>query len=294
MVYRKFCNTTCLASVNIMNAVLVTIIAILMLAISRNSISNIENGLSGNFSFYFLNQQWIQEFCEVKPKACNSSLDIEEKPFTFHGLWPQYNQRKYPSYCSHSPGCKTEKPCDLDWESLTDQVKKFLMENIPINTIWLANHEWKKHGTCSGLTQKEYFEIAEKIFTMIETKKVILDSVGTYISYAEIQKQYNNSVMIQCYNDAGKNYLYSLTSYWRKDSAQLYFDYREEDLSLNNCSSITQIYIRGLPQAHSNNQKIKWVVSVITTGATVVTFGIIGTIIGYTIYKSRSNRYENL
>ena len=280
-----------------MNIVSATIISILMLVISRDSRSNIENGLSGNFSFYFLNQQWIQEFCEVNPEKCNSFSGLDKKSFTLHGLWPQYNQKKYPSYCLHSPGCRTKKPCDLDWENLTDNVKLFLMDNMPINTTGMANYEWKKHGTCSGLTQKEYFDLVEKTFTLIRTQKIILNSIGTYISYADIQKQYNNSVMIQCHNDGDKYYLYSLTSYWGKDSTQLHFDYRKDSLPLNNCYNMTQIYIRGLPQDHNNTQEVKWVVgviTVITVGATVVTLGIIGTIIGYMIYKKRSNQYGNL
>jgi hypothetical protein len=175
-------------------------------------------------------------------------------------------------------------------ENLTDSIKSFLMENIPINTVGLANHEWRKHGTCSGLTQEKYFELVKKTFTLMKTKKVILDNIGAYITYADIQKQYNNSVMIQCHNDGDKNYLYSLTSYWGKNGAQLHYDYRNEDLSLNNCSGIAQIYIRASPQDHSNIHEIKWTVGVITTGAAVVTIGIIGTIIGYMIYKGRSNR----
>lgn len=277
-----------------MNRASVVIIAIFIFVFPRNSSSNIENGLSGNFSFYFLNQQWIQEFCEERPVACSLSSVSDRKSFTLHGLWPQHSKKEYPSYCSRSPGCKTIKPCDLDWESLTVEVKNFLMDNMPINTIDLAKHEWKKHGTCSGLTQQVYFETAQKVFNILKTKKIILNNIGNYVSYADIQNQYNNSIMAQCDNESDKNYLYSLTSYWRKDGSQLYFDYRKENIPLNNCSNISQIYIRGIPQSHGNKQEVQWVVGVITVCATLITFGVIGAIIGYMIYKKRSTQYEHL
>jgi ribonuclease T2 len=62
-----------------------------------------------------------------------------------HGLWPQNNNGTYPQDCSNAPG-----PADPSQYS----------DIYP--DPGLLEHEWKTHGTCSGLSPDAYFSLARK------------------------------------------------------------------------------------------------------------------------------------
>jgi ribonuclease T2 len=67
--------------------------------------------------------------------------------FVLHGLWPQNNDGSYPKDCSSAPG-----PADPSQYS----------DIYPDPS--LLQHEWKTHGTCSGLSPDDFFSSARKAF----------------------------------------------------------------------------------------------------------------------------------
>ena len=72
-----------------------------------------------------------------------------ERPFSFvvHGLWPQY-ERGFPEYCQRpSPR--------LDRNIMTSMLDLMPAPGLIFN-------EWDKHGTCSGLGARAYFENIRK------------------------------------------------------------------------------------------------------------------------------------
>ncbi len=85
-----------------------------------------------NFDYYLLNLSWSPEFCHSHPNATECA---EHSTFVLHGLWPQNNDGTYPQNCSTEPG--PHNPADY-------------------NDIYadpgLLRHEWRTHGTCSGLS----------------------------------------------------------------------------------------------------------------------------------------------
>jgi ribonuclease T2 len=86
-----------------------------------------------------------------------------------HGLWPQNNDGTYPQHCSNAPG-----PAD------PSQYSDIYPEP------GLLQHEWKTHGTCSGLSPDDYFSSARKAFrsVVIPTK---LSSLTSQISMPPAQ-----------------------------------------------------------------------------------------------------------
>jgi ribonuclease T2 len=63
--------------------------------------------------------------------------------FIVHGLWPQY-ERGYPEFCpSRQP------------DRVPEGLGRSVMDIIP--SMGLIGHQWRKHGSCSGLAQKDYF-----------------------------------------------------------------------------------------------------------------------------------------
>jgi len=101
----------------------------------------------GAFDFYVLALSWSASFCEIAgdqrgSRQCDAGRGLD---FVVHGLWPQF-ARGYPVYCGAA-----DRPIPRD--ALEDARGVFPEDG-------LARHEWKKHGTCSGLSPAEYFRAA--------------------------------------------------------------------------------------------------------------------------------------
>jgi ribonuclease T2 len=68
-------------------------------------------------------------------------------------LWPQYERGGYPSNCAGNK----QVP-----RSIIDE----MLEIMP--SAQLIRHEWQKHGTCSGLALKEYFQRAQDAYVLVK------------------------------------------------------------------------------------------------------------------------------
>ena len=97
------------------------------------------------FDFYVLALSWSPSYCAEQGADANRQQCGSARPYGFivHGLWPQF-ERGYPS------DCPTNQPLDVPANELGN-----LYDIMP--SAGLIRHEWKKHGTCSGLTREEYF-----------------------------------------------------------------------------------------------------------------------------------------
>src|SRR6266542_3013147 len=105
----------------------------------------------GEFDFYVLALSWSPSFCEAAAERGNSGRSQVqcERPYSFvvHGLWPQY-ERGFPEYCQRpSPR--------LDRNIMTSMLDLMPAPGLIFN-------EWDKHGTCSGLGTRAYFETIRK------------------------------------------------------------------------------------------------------------------------------------
>lgn len=109
---------------------------------TRQTESAQPSAASPNFDYYLLNLSWSPEFCHSHPDAVECS---QHATFVLHGLWPQNTTGGYPENCSDAPG-----PDDPSQYS-----------DIYPDT-GLLQHEWKTHGTCSGLGPDTFFQLARK------------------------------------------------------------------------------------------------------------------------------------
>lgn len=100
-------------------------------------------GTPGDFDFYVLALSWSPGFCELEgERKGRSQCDTgARKGFVVHGLWPQYN-RGFPSDCG----------MDRSPSSIAMQAARGVFPDEQ-----LARYEWRKHGTCSGLSPQDYF-----------------------------------------------------------------------------------------------------------------------------------------
>src|SRR5437763_5602387 len=107
----------------------------------------------GEFDFYVLSLSWSPSFCEAASERGNSSRSQQAqcggRPFAFvvHGLWPQY-ERGFPDYC--------QRPAPR----LDRNIMASMLDLMPAPGLIFS--EWDKHGTCSGLGARAYFETIRK------------------------------------------------------------------------------------------------------------------------------------
>ena len=99
---------------------------------------------AGEFDFYVLSLSWSPSYCATAGSRAPMQCDAA-KPFAFvtHGLWPQY-ERGFPSDCRVTGRNPTRAQVDG------------MLDLTP--SPGLVRHEWRKHGTCSGLDPRAYFD----------------------------------------------------------------------------------------------------------------------------------------
>jgi ribonuclease T2 len=104
-----------------------------------------DRGEPGKFDFYVLALSWSPSYCEAEgDRRRDSEQCSRSRPFAFvvHGLWPQY-ERGYPRAC-FNPAPR-----------ISDRLIDSMLDLMPARG--LVVHEWREHGTCSGLSADEYF-----------------------------------------------------------------------------------------------------------------------------------------
>ena len=127
-------------------------LALLLVTAGHAAAQDRRQNAPGEFDFYVLALSWSPSFCEAASERGNSGRNTQiqcERPFSFvvHGLWPQY-ERGFPEYCQRpSPR--------LDRNVMTSMLDLMPAPGLIFN-------EWDKHGTCSGLGARAYFENIRK------------------------------------------------------------------------------------------------------------------------------------
>jgi ribonuclease T2 len=112
------------------------------------------NDRGGAFDYYVLSLSWSPNWCVLEGDArkspqCDAHHDYG---WILHGLWPQYH-RGYPSYCN-----TTERPPS---RGMTAQMADIM------GTSGLAWHQWKKHGTCTGLSADAYYALSREAYAAV-------------------------------------------------------------------------------------------------------------------------------
>lgn len=110
--------------------------------------------IPGQFDYYALTLSWSPTYC-----ASQAGQDDRQQcglgrayAFVVHGLWPQYEQG-WPQDC-----VLREKWVPNDLIAAT-------LDIMPSKRLII--HEWKKHGGCSGLRMRAYFELTRNLFARI-------------------------------------------------------------------------------------------------------------------------------
>jgi len=108
----------------------------------------------GDFDYYILSLSWSPDFCarpdvQKDPRECGPGRRLG---FIVHGLWPQLDDGGHPSQCAPT------RPVAQD-------IVQRMLALIPGEG--LIQHEWRDHGTCSGLSTAAYFDTVRRAYETV-------------------------------------------------------------------------------------------------------------------------------
>ena len=138
----------------------------------------------GEFDFYVLSLSWSPSFCEEASErnrgggGGRSQMQCSGRPYAFvvHGLWLQY-ENGFPEYCQRlSP-------------RLNRNIVSSMLDLMP--APGLIFNEWDKHGTCSGLDSRNYFETIRKARAAIKIPAEYLElSQAKTVAPGEVEEAF--------------------------------------------------------------------------------------------------------
>lgn len=113
----------------------------------------------GQFDYYVLSLSWSANWCALTGDAQGSDqCDARhDHGWILHGLWPQFH-RGFPSYCR-----TIERPPSRGMTSAMADI---------MGTGGLAWHQWKKHGTCTGLSARDYYALSRRAYGLVNRPAV--------------------------------------------------------------------------------------------------------------------------
>ena len=110
---------------------------------------------AGDFDFYVLSLSWSPTYCAQADRPDPTQCGAQKRlGFVVHGLWPQY-ERGFPSDCRVTGRFPTRAQVDD------------MLDLMP--SPGLVRHEWRKHGTCSGLDPRSYFDLIRDAAAKVKT-----------------------------------------------------------------------------------------------------------------------------
>jgi ribonuclease T2 len=140
--------------------------AILLAAASIPALAqDTRQNAAGAFDFYVLSLSWSPSFCAASAErdgGRSGGMQCGARPFSFvvHGLWPQY-EKGFPEYCL--------EPSPRLYRGIVTS----MLDLMP--APHLIYNEWDKHGTCSGLEPRAYFETVRKARAAVKIPADYLD-----------------------------------------------------------------------------------------------------------------------
>jgi len=112
---------------------------------------------AGQFDYYVLSLSWAPTYCLTH---ADDGAECSGKGYGFvvHGLWPQYDTGGYPEECPTQ--------FQLSADAAAKGRRVYPSER-------LMQHEWREHGTCSGLDALGYFNIVDRASATVKIPRAL-------------------------------------------------------------------------------------------------------------------------
>jgi ribonuclease T2 len=216
---------------------------------------------------YALAISWEPAFCLTNPSKpeCQSETPSrhDAQAFSLHGLWPQSG-----SYCGVSSSQesldKAGKWSQLPAVTLQTSTEALLQVDEPGTQSYLERHEWTEHGTCSGLSQQNFFAPTLAMLDGINASNLgstVSANVGGHLTLAQLQAaaalDYGTYAKVDieylCIASGGKSYLEEVRFHMRLPNplpTMVQSSYMAKPInpasSSQLCKSGTAIYIKAV------------------------------------------------
>ncbi len=128
--------------------------------VSAQRASDESRGRAGEFDLYVLALSWSPTYCltEGRGRGGRQCASDARYGFVVHGLWPQY-ERGWPQFCAAATN------------RVPDGTVSRMLDIMP--SAGLVQHQWRKHGTCSGLGPQAYFDTVRRAAARIVVPEVL-------------------------------------------------------------------------------------------------------------------------
>lgn len=118
-----------------------------------------EGERAGTFDYYVVALSWSPNWCLREGDAkrspqCDSGTG---HGWILHGLWPQFH-KGYPSFCQTIERAPSRR--------MTADMADIM------GTGGLAWHQWRKHGSCTGLSAADYYALSRRAYALINRPAV--------------------------------------------------------------------------------------------------------------------------
>jgi ribonuclease T2 len=133
----------------------------------------------GEFDYYALVLGWAPTYCQSETSLRKQGECDARVPYAFvlHGLWPQY-EKGWPEDCQ-----TTTRP----WvpNAVIDEMRDIMPSK------GLIIHEYRAHGTCSGLDPQQYFGVTRELYERVKVPESFLaPSTQLSLSVEEIERAF--------------------------------------------------------------------------------------------------------
>jgi ribonuclease T2 len=161
---------------------------------SQPSSEQAKTTIEAGFDFYVLALSWSPSFCATKKQGAKYQCGGKRFfSFIVHGLWPQF-EKGWPA------NCKTNQ------KKVQNQLALSMLDIMPGQG--LIRHQWSKHGTCSGLEQRAYFEKVRRAYDKIRVPaRYRLNDKYLNVSPNEVERAFqlenpglkDNAIAVTCH-----------------------------------------------------------------------------------------------
>jgi ribonuclease T2 len=135
-------------------------IRILISLILAAGVARADGERPGAFDYYVLSLSWSPNWCALQgdERAADQCDTRHDFGWVLHGLWPQ-QEKGWPTFCR----ANERAPTPTMTNAMTDIM----------GSSGLAWYQWKKHGTCSGLSSDNYYALSRAAYAKVQRPEIL-------------------------------------------------------------------------------------------------------------------------
>lgn len=167
------------------------------------------------FQYWVYSVTWQPSFCLLKPETAGCAQPPNK--FLTYGIWPYNNStaektNRHPAFCNSAPSCEQETECAINEKTLKQITHKpEIIELVTASPEAMFRHEWKKHGTCAGKTETNYFNDIVKLRKVVNYDESMFNSwIGGSVTFEKLRTAFPSNASFRCFVKDGKQYLHEV------------------------------------------------------------------------------------